>query len=240
LTPRGSAEEAPFGPEHRREKAIRKSADPILAFRVLDRAGPADGRPNPGEGPEDAKHRRDRHEIEGRFLAEVLEHRARIAALVAGVLVERGPQSGIRGDGQEDPSSGARQRRGDSQEPDVVGDVLDDVEQTDQVEGSGERRRRALTGDDGQRVGPGGGEILEAPIEAERPVLARQGAEDVAVSATELQNPTAAGIPEAAAHRLPNARLTVVEPVVPFSQAAEDPVTRRGEAGLESGFVAHG
>lgn len=189
MAPRGSAEEAPLGPERRREQVIRKRADSIFAFGIFDRPPPPDRRPDPGEGPEKAKQGRDRHDLERGLHAELLDHRPRIAPLVSGVLVERCPECGIRGHGQEDPPPRTHERRRDSQQTDVVLHVLDHVEEADKVERSGKRRRSSLTRDDRQRaVPPRGGQVLEASFEAEGGVLPRERRENVPVSAAELQN----------------------------------------------------
>lgn len=189
MPPRGSTKEASFGPERRREEVIRKRADSIFAFGVFDRPPPPDRRPEPGEGPEKAKQGRDRHDLERGLTAELLHHRPRIAPLVSGVLVERCPECGIRGHGQEDPPVRTHERRSDPQQTDVVLHVLDHVEESDKVERSGKRRRASFTGDDGERAtSPRGAQVLEASFEAEGGVLPRERRENVPVSAAELQN----------------------------------------------------
>lgn len=189
MPPRGSTKEASFGAECRREEVIRKRADSIFAFGIFDRPPPPDRRPEPGEWPEKAKQGRDRHDLERGPRAELLDHRPRIATLVSSVLVERCPECGIRGHGQEDPPPRTHERRRDSQQTDVVLHVLDHVEESDKIERSGKRRRSSLTRDDRERATfSRGGQVLEASFEAEGGVLPRERRENVPVSAAELQN----------------------------------------------------
>jgi hypothetical protein len=108
---------------------------------------------------------------------------------LSGVFVERRPERGIRGHGQEDPPPRTHERRSDPQQTDVVRHVLDHVEESDKVERSGKRRRSSLTRDDRQRPAPPrGGQVLEASFQAEGGVLPRERRENVPVSAAELQN----------------------------------------------------
>src|SRR5678815_2829382 len=103
---------------------------------------------------------------------------------MSGVLIERLPQCGISGYGQENPPARPRERRSDSQQPDIVQDVLDHVEQSDEVERPRKWRRGSFTGDDREQItSPRGGQVLETSFEAEGGVLARERGENVAVSA---------------------------------------------------------
>lgn len=160
--------------------------------------------------------------------------------MVSCVLVQRRPQSGIGRDGQEDPPPRPRERRSDPQQPDVVFNVLDHVEQSNEVERPGKRRRASFTGDDGERATSSrGGQVLETSFEAEGRVLARERGENVAVSAAELEDSCARGVFEASAHDIENASLAVIEPEVPIPQPPEDSVTDGREARLESGVAVH-
>jgi len=158
---------------------------------------------------------------------------------VSGINVEVGPEGRIRRDGEKDPAPRAREGRGNPQETGVVGNVLDHVEQTDQVEGPGEWRRFAFGSDDIQRALAGRGQVCEPAVEAERPVLPGEGVEHVTVAAPELEDATLRLLLQAPADRRQDAAIPVLEPEVSFSQPAEDSVAVVGEARTEFGLATH-
>lgn len=232
-------QESAFEGEERPQRKICKRRDRVLAFGVGDRAPPEEECPEPTERPENPEDRHDYARHQPRSDEQVEDHLSRIPSQMTCVVVERRPQTRIRRYSEEDAAAGCDQPRRLIQQTRVVLDMLDDVEESNEIETPGKRRSASFCEHHRQCSLARETKITHPPLKANCPPMPRQRLEEIAVPATEFENTGAKPASQALSCKANDARAAMGKPEVMVPQWPEDFVAPFRVPGLERGVATH-
>ncbi len=196
---------------------------------------------DPGQGPEDPEEGKNTHRLESRAAEQILELSPRVPPIVPGVSVELAPEPRVRGHRQENEASGNGQRSGATEQAGVVSHVLEDIEETDQIEASRERRMVPLRGHQSSGAAPPRQrEVVDSRVEPDGIKMSGQLREDLAIPTAEVEDSRARRARKTASGRLANGEPPVRKPEVAVLDREQEARRFIGETGRRPGVGSHG